>query len=218
MKINILQNILAASNQIAAQTRKQLLDHGIIAVNLISSPGAGKTAILERTLEALHNRIACGVIEGDIATTLDAERLAPYAVPIIQINTEPFGGDCHLSAGAVQQALSQLPLDHIKLLFIENVGNLVCPAEFDVGEAAKVVVLSLPEGEDKPLKYPLVFRESKACLLNKMDLAGVLGTDLDRILGNIRQINPNLPVFPVSARTGEGMEKWLGWVSGLMRE
>jgi hydrogenase nickel incorporation protein HypB len=215
MKINVVQNILAANNQIAGQTRDLLKTHNITAVNLISSPGAGKTAILECTLKSLQGRLSCGVIEGDIATTLDAERLTPFGFPVVQINTERFGGDCHLSASAVQSALSQLPLDKIQMLFIENVGNLVCPAEFDVGETAKVIVLSLPEGEDKPLKYPLAFREAKVCLLNKMDLAGPLKTDVDRILKHIHQINPQIPVFQISASTGQGLAAWIEWLEEL---
>jgi len=216
IKINVVRNILAANNQIAEQTRRELRERKITAVNLMSSPGSGKTAILERTLEKLHRQIPCGVIEGDIATTLDAERLIRFQAPIVQINTEPFGGDCHLSASAVRQALADLPLDKIRLLFIENVGNLVCPAEFDIGETAKVVVFSLPEGEDKPLKYPLMFRESKLCLLNKIDLAGVLDANLDRIQLNVHQVNPQMKIIPISARTGEGVDEWTEWLTQLM--
>jgi hydrogenase nickel incorporation protein HypB len=216
IKINVVRNILAANNQIAEQTRRDLRERKITAVNLMSSPGAGKTAILERTLEKLRGQISCGVIEGDIATTLDAERLVRFQSPIVQINTEPFGGDCHLSASAVRSALCDLPLDKIRLLFIENVGNLVCPAEFDIGESAKVVVFSLPEGEDKPLKYPLMFRESKLCLLNKIDLAGVLDANLDRIQSNVCQVNPQMKIIPISARTGEGVDEWIGWLKQLI--
>jgi hydrogenase nickel incorporation protein HypB len=140
IKINVVRNILAANNQIAAETRRDLEARHIVSVNLMSSPGAGKTAILERTLEKLQGQIPCGVIEGDIATTLDAERLIHFQAPIVQINTEPFGGDCHLSASAVRQALADLPLDGIRLLFIENVGNLVCPAEFDIGQGGRLLV------------------------------------------------------------------------------
>ncbi|RJP74189.1 MAG: hydrogenase accessory protein HypB [Candidatus Zixiibacteriota bacterium] len=215
MEINVVRHILHANNQVAAENRRDLATHHITAVNLMSSPGAGKTAILERTLEALRGRVRAGIIEGDITTTLDAERLARFDFPTVQINTEPFGGDCHLSASAIRGALAQLPLPDLELLFIENVGNLVCPAEFDIGETAKVVVLSLPEGEDKPLKYPLMFRESKACLLNKMDLATVLGTDVDRLREHLRRVNPGLKVIPVSARTGEGMTEWLAWLDDL---
>ena len=216
IKINVVRKILAANNQIAEQTRSELRERKITAVNLMSSPGAGKTAILECTLEKLRGQIPCGVIEGDIATTLDAERLIRFQTPVVQINTEPFGGDCHLSASAVRTALSDLPLDKIRLLFIENVGNLVCPAEFDIGEDAKVVVFSLPEGEDKPLKYPLMFRESKLCLLNKIDLAGVLGADLDRLQANVHKVNPQIKIIPVSARTGEGVDEWVRWLKQLM--
>ncbi len=216
MQINVLRNILAANNQIAEETRRELAVHKITAVNLMSSPGAGKTAILEHTLEILRGKISCAVIEGDITTTLDAERLARFDIPIVQINTEPFGGDCHLSAGAIHRAIAELPLQEIRLLFIENVGNLVCPAEFDIGESAKVVVLSLPEGEDKPLKYPLMFRESKLCLLNKIDLADALQTNLPRVHHHIHQVNPNLPVIPISGKTGEGIEQWIAWLEELM--
>jgi hydrogenase nickel incorporation protein HypB len=215
IKINVVRHILAANNQIAAQTRSDLQNHGICAVNLMSSPGAGKTAILERTLERLQGQVLCGVIEGDIATTLDSERLLRFGAPIVQINTEPSGGECHLSAGAVRQALADLPLERIRLLFIENVGNLVCPAEFDVGESAKVVVFSLPEGEDKPLKYPLMFRESKLCLLNKMDLAEVLNFDLESVIQNILQVNPHIKIIPISARSGLGVDEWLDWLNEL---
>ena len=216
IKINVVRNILAANNQIAAETRRDLEARHIVSVNLMSSPGAGKTAILERTLEKLQGQIPCGVIEGDIATTLDAERLIRFQAPIVQINTEPFGGDCHLSASAVRQALADLPLDGIRLLFIENVGNLVCPAEFDIGETAKVVVFSLPEGEDKPLKYPLMFRESKLCLLNKIDLADVLGINLDRVQQYVRRVNPQIGIIPISARSGEGVDEWLQWLNKLI--
>ena len=216
LKINVVSKILAANNQIAEQTRSELRERKITAVNLMSSPGAGKTAILEQTLEKLRGQIPCGVIEGDIATTLDAERLIRFQMPIVQINTEPFGGDCHLSAGAVRSALADFPLDKIRLLFIENVGNLVCPAEFDIGENAKVVVFSLPEGEDKPLKYPLMFRESTLCLLNKIDLVGALGADLSRFQSNVHQVNPQIKIIPISARTGQGVDEWVGWLKRLM--
>ncbi len=215
MKITVLQNILAANNQIAEETRNDLRKKQIVAVNIMSSPGAGKTAILEQTLTALQNRIACGVIEGDITSTLDAARLAKFDVPIVQINTESFGGECHLSAAAVRQTLSALPLDQIRLLFIENVGNLVCPAEFDIGENAKVVVFSLPEGEDKPLKYPLMFRESKLCLLNKIDLTPALGASIEKYEENVHKVNPALPVIRISARTGEGVQPWIAWLEEL---
>jgi hydrogenase nickel incorporation protein HypB len=216
MKITVLQNILAANNHIAEETRGDLRKKRIVAVNIMSSPGAGKTAILERTLTALQDGIACGVVEGDITSTLDAARLAKFDVPVVQINTESFGGECHLSAAAVRQTLSALPLDRIRLLFIENVGNLVCPAEFDIGENAKVVVFSLPEGEDKPLKYPLMFRESKLCLLNKIDLAPALGAEIEKYEANVRQVNPALPIIRISARTGEGVQRWIAWLEKLV--
>lgn len=216
MKITVLQNILAANHQIAEETRNDLRNMNVVAVNIMSSPGAGKTAVLEQTLTALQGRISCGVIEGDITSTLDAARIAKFNVPVVQINTESFGGECHLSATVVRQTLSALPLNQIRLLFIENVGNLVCPAEFDIGENAKVVVFSLPEGEDKPLKYPLMFRESKMCLLNKVDLAPALGVAIEQYEENVHRVNPALPIIRISARTGEGVDHWTAWLEELV--
>ena len=179
----------------------------------MSSPGSGKTTLLEKSIPLLAQRgLRCAVIEGDIATTLDSQRLAPLGVPVVQANTEPFGGDCHVGAHLVQGALAYLDLAVIDVLFIENIGNLVCPAEFYLGEDRKVVVLSVTEGEDKPLKYPLMFRESHLCLLSKLDLAPHLDLDLPRLRQNIRQVNGQLAVIEISSRAGHGLDQWVDWL------
>jgi hydrogenase nickel incorporation protein HypB len=204
---------LEESNALAEQNRASLVSADVFAVNIMSSPGAGKTTLLQRTIRLLQAQgKSCGVIEGDITTTLDSERLAPLGVPVVQVNTQPFGGDCHIGAHLVQAALRHFDLPVLDYLFIENIGNLVCPAEFDLGEHRKVVVLSLPEGEDKPLKYPLMFRECHLCLLNKMDLLPYLDVDMGNLTDNIRQINGQLPVLPISAKTGDGLEAWVHWL------
>jgi hydrogenase nickel incorporation protein HypB len=204
---------LEESNALAEQNRGRLLSADVFAVNIMSSPGAGKTTLLQQTIGRLQAQgKRCGVIEGDITTTLDSERLAPLGVPIVQVNTQPFGGNCHVGAHLVEAALRHFDLHALDYLFIENIGNLVCPAEFDLGEHRKVVVLSLPEGEDKPLKYPLMFRECHLCLLNKMDLLPHLDVDVRNLTANIRQINGQLPVLPISAKTGDGLEAWIGWL------
>lgn len=213
MNIPIVKDVLEESNALAAENRRIFAFRGVFVVNLMSSPGAGKTTLLQRTIRELQQRgERCAVIEGDITTTIDSERLAPLGIPIVQANTQPFGGDCHVGSHLVHAALAQLPVEALDFLFIENIGNLVCPAEFDLGEHRKVVVLSLPEGEDKPLKYPLMFRECQLCLLNKVDLREHLDVDIDTVTSNIRQVNGTMPVLPVSARTGLGMDDWLGWL------
>lgn len=212
MKVKVLQNVLAANDSIAQENRNLLADHGVFAINLMGSPGAGKTAILERTLERLAGELRVGVIEGDIRTSLDAERLSRFGIEIVQINTEPFGGDCHLAAPPIQGALQEFDLHALDLLVIENVGNLVCPAEFDVGEDRKIVALSVTEGEDKPLKYPLMFRVSDCVLLNKMDLAEYLGTDVSGFVRNIHAVNPKIACIEIAARTEYGMEEWISWL------
>jgi len=217
MKVKILENVLAAHDSIAQENRNLLADHGVFAINLMGSPGAGKTAILERTLERLAGELQVAVIEGDIRTSLDAERLSRFGVQIVQINTEPFGGDCHLAAHPIQRALREFDLHALDLLVVENVGNLVCPAEFDVGEDRKAVVLSITEGEDKPLKYPLMFRVSDCVLLNKMDLAEYLGTDLPGLVRNVRAVNPKVDCIQLSARTEHGMDEWISWLRGEMK-
>jgi hydrogenase nickel incorporation protein HypB len=206
-------NLLHANQTGADHNRAHFDEWGITCLNIMSSPGAGKTALLERTLEMLRHRIKVAVIEGDMTTELDAERLRQYDVPVIAINT---GRSCHLDAKMVAGGIHRFEHDHdpnqFDLVFVENVGNLVCPAEFEVGEHAKVALLSVAEGEDKPLKYPIMFREADCLLITKVDLVPHLDIDLDRIIANVRQINSQVMIFLVSAKTGEGLEDWANWV------
>jgi hydrogenase nickel incorporation protein HypB len=209
----VLRSVLDSNDLIARENRREFDAHGCFVVNLMSAPGSGKTTILERTLGALRGRLGAAVIEGDVQGTLDADRLAPLGVPVVQINTDPhFGGACHLDARMIRNALPALALDGVDVVFIENVGNLVCPAEFRVGEDKKVMVLSVTEGEDKPLKYPLMFRVSQLLLLNKTDLLEHLDFDLARFRANVARVNPALPVIELSARTGRGIEAWVDWL------
>jgi hydrogenase nickel incorporation protein HypB len=211
----VLRGVLDANELIAKENRKQFDAHGCFVVNLMSAPGSGKTTILERTLEALRGRLRVAVIEGDVQGTLDADRLAPLGVPVVQINTDPhFGGECHLDARMIRNALPALDLDGVDVVFVENVGNLVCPAEFSVGEDNKVMVLSVTEGEDKPLKYPLMFRVSQLLLLNKVDLLDHLDFDPARFRANAGRVNPALGVIELSARTGRGVGAWVDWLVG----
>ncbi len=211
-EISVNQHLLAANDRHADGIRTLLGDHQIFCANLMSSPGAGKTALLEATLDRRDTGLRTAVIEGDIETSADADRLAPFAIQVVQVNTGPFGGDCHLAAPLVATAVDKLDLHPIDLLIVENVGNLVCPAEFDIGEDAKVVLLSVTEGEDKPLKYPLMFHEAALALVTKTDLLPYLDTDLELIRTNIRKVNPSLPVICVSSRNGEGMDEWVAWL------
>jgi len=216
VQVSVLRNVLDTNDLIARENRREFDAHGCFVVNLMSAPGSGKTTILERTLRALKGRLRSAVIEGDVQGTLDADRLAPLGVPVVQINTDPhFGGACHLDARMIRNALPALALGGVDVVFIENVGNLVCPAEFRVGEDRKVMVLSVTEGEDKPLKYPLMFRVSELLLLNKTDLLKHLDFDLARFRANVTRVNPTLPVIELSARTGRGIDVWVDW---LLRE
>jgi hydrogenase nickel incorporation protein HypB len=210
----VLQNILKANDELAGQVRLRLAEAGIVSFNLIGSPGAGKTALLEQTLPRLAADYRIAVIEGDCATARDAERIEALGVEVIQINT---GKGCHIPAHLILQALADLPLDRTDLLLIENVGNLVCPSELDVGETAKVAVLSVPEGDDKPQKYPMLFRQCEVVVLNKIDLIPYTNFSRDRFEKDLREINPALPLFPVSCRTGEGIEDWANWIRERMR-
>lgn len=211
-------NLLHANQQGADHNRAHLDAWGITCLNIMSSPGAGKTVLLERTLAALSNQLKIAVIEGDMTTQLDAERLRQYGVPVIAINT---GRACHLDSKMVAGGLHQL--EHLynppdfELLLVENVGNLVCPAEFEVGEHAKVALLSITEGEDKPLKYPIMFQAADCLLITKMDLAPYLEIDTSRIEANVRQMNSHVEIIPVSAKTGDGLEAWLSWVKSTVR-
>jgi hydrogenase nickel incorporation protein HypB len=213
VQVSVLRSVLDTNDLIARENRREFDAHCCFVVNLMSAPGSGKTTILERTLRALKGRLRAAVIEGDVQGTLDADRLAPLGVPVVQINTDPhFGGACHLDARMIRNALPALELGGVDVVFIENVGNLVCPAEFRVGEDRKVMVLSVTEGEDKPLKYPLMFRVSQLLLLNKTDLLEHLDFDLARFRANVARVNPALPVIELSARTGQGIEAWVDWL------
>lgn len=208
--ITIERKVLARNDALADENRRRLDAHGVVALNLVSSPGAGKTTLLERTLAALDGRLRLGVIEGDVQTDLDAQRVARFDVPVVQIVTN---GGCHLEARLVADALDALDLDALDLVVIENVGNLVCPANYDLGEVAKVVILSTTEGEDKPLKYPAMFRNASVLVINKVDLVPYLGVDLEAIRRHARQINPALTVFETSATTGAGLDAWCDWLA-----
>jgi hydrogenase nickel incorporation protein HypB len=212
MEIKIVRKVLDVNMTMAEKNRKVFAKKRVFVLNVMSSPGSGKTAILEKTLSRIAPQIRCAVIVGDICTSNDAERLAGHGAPIVQINTDAFGGDCHLAAHVIENAADTLELDDINLLIVENVGNLVCPAEFDIGEDARVVVLSVTEGEDKPLKYPLMFRECDAAILNKTDLLPHLDYDLKEATENILQIHPDMPVFEMSAKTEEGFGSWMEWL------
>ena len=209
VQVRLESNILGANELLARKNQKHFADHGTLVVNMMSSPGSGKTTILERTIEGLSKSLKMAVIEGDLYTDQDARRIEQKGVRVVQINTE---GACHLDAGMVGRAFESLANENLDLLFIENVGNLVCPAEFDLGEDFKVVVISTAEGNDKPLKYPLIFREARAILLNKIDLLPFTDFSVDRFRGDLDQINPQAPVFLVSGRTGEGVKDWIEWL------
>ena len=213
MKLKLANKILTANERIAEGNRKSFDDRGIFVINLISSPGAGKTTLLETTIRTLGDEVNLGVIEGDIMGTDDAERIDRLGVPVVQINT---GGACHLDASMISDVLDELPLDSIRLLFIENVGNLVCPVEFKLGEDIKVAILSLTEGHDKPLKYPIIFQESKALLISKIDLKPFLDVDVEKIKRDARSLNPSMEIFEVSSKTGEGIEQWVKWIKTLI--
>jgi hydrogenase nickel incorporation protein HypB len=210
--VKVLEDVLDANGTIAAANRGDFDREGVTVVNLMSAPGAGKTTLLERTLRDLDG-VRVGVLEGDVQSTLDADRIAHLHVPVIQINTDPgFGGECHLDANMVRSALPSLPLEQLDLLVIENVGNLVCPAEFRIGEDHRVMVSSVAEGEDKPLKYPLMFRACDLVIINKIDLLPHLDFDLDRYLSNLDAVHPGVERLLVSARTGEGMDELRDWL------
>ena len=218
-KVSVVEEALDANNTIAKANRDDFDRAGVTVINFMSAPGAGKTTLLESVVSNLPG-VRVGVLEGDVQGSMDADRLASLHVPVTQLNTDPsFGGECHLDANMVRSALGSLPLDDIDLLVIENVGNLVCPAEFRVGEDLRVMVSAVTEGEDKPLKYPLMFRTCDLVLVNKVDLLPHLEYDLDRFLYNLDAVHPDVERMLVSARTGEGMDGWRDWlVSAVARE
>jgi hydrogenase nickel incorporation protein HypB len=211
-RVRVVQGVLDANDTIARANREDFDRSGVTVVNLMSAPGAGKTSLLERVVRDLDG-VRVGVLEGDVQGSLDADRLASLHVPVTQLNTDPgFGGECHLDANMVRSALGEIPLDELDLLVIENVGNLVCPAEFRVGEHRRVMVSSVTEGEDKPLKYPLMFRACELVLVNKIDLLPHLEFDLDKLLYHLDAVHPGVERLLVSARTGEGIGEWREWL------
>lgn len=215
-KIRVAEGVLDANETIARANREDFDRAGVAVLNLMSAPGAGKTALLERAIEAGLGETRIGVLEGDVQGSLDADRIAHLHVPVVQLNTDPgFGGECHLDANMVRSAIPELPLEEVDLLVIENVGNLVCPAEFRVGEDARAMVCSVAEGEDKPLKYPLMFRSCELICVNKLDLLPHIDVDLERLLGNIEAVNPDATVLTMSARSGEGVEAWREWLASF---
>ena len=216
-RVAVLEDILAENDRVAAANRADFAAGGVWSVNVMSSPGAGKTTLLKRTLAALAGEMRVGVLEGDIATSLDADQLDGYGAAVSLVNTgNGFGGECHLDAVMVRSGLARLPLAELDLLLIENVGNLVCPAEFDVGQHARAMVYALTEGEEKPLKYPVMFRAVDVVVVNKIDLLPHLDVDVDRFLGYLHDVNPTARVIRTSARTGEGVDEWCDWLRTSM--
>jgi hydrogenase nickel incorporation protein HypB len=214
MKIAVVRNILEANDRIAELNREVFNTNQLFVINLMSSPGAGKTSLLERTIDRLKEDLRIGIIEGDIQSSQDAERIARKGVPVVQINT---GGACHLDGNMIRETFHEFDFKNLDLLVVENVGNLVCPAEFKVGEDMKVMILSVTEGDDKPLKYPLMFHESKVLLINKIDLLPYVDCSLEKIREDSLGINPDLKIFRISCKTGEGLEEWCSWLKEAVR-
>lgn len=209
MEIQVMEDILGKNDQLASENQMIFAKQGVFVLNLMGSPGSGKTSLLEKTMAALKDNLRMAVIEGDLFTSKDADRIAKYGVPVIQINTS---GGCHLDAAMVQKVLTELDLENLDLLVVENVGNLVCPAEFNVGEDAKAVVLSITEGDDKPLKYPLIFKESAIAVLNKVDLLPYTNFDMEAAKKDITSIHPGISVLEVSCSKGDKLEPWYDWL------
>lgn len=210
MKIDIGERILAANDDLAAGNRELFAEYGVYVLDLMASPGAGKTSTILATIDALRDRYSIAVIEGDIASKVDAEKVRAHGIPAVQINT---GGACHLESAMIRRAVDTLDLDALDLIIIENVGNLVCPSDFDLGEHAKVMILSVPEGHDKPYKYPNIFQVSRAVILNKYDTVGVFDFDEAEFREVVGSLNPHAPIFPVSATKGDGVGAWAAWLA-----
>jgi hydrogenase nickel incorporation protein HypB len=213
-RVAVVEKILSANDQLAFSNRETFDAAGVFAINIMASPGAGKTSLILRTVEGLQGDKRIGAIDGDIATSLDADRIAALGIPAVQINT---GGACHLDAVMLQSALPQLPLEALDLVIIENVGNLVCPASFKLGVHRNVLVASVPEGDDKPYKYPVMYRGVEAVVLNKTDVLAAFDFDVDYFRHGVEALNPGLDFFPLSCKTGEGLEAWLAWLREEMR-
>ena len=209
MKISVVRDILEANARIAQQNKDLFDENRLLVINLMSSPGAGKTSLLERSISALKEDLRMGVIEGDIQSSQDAERIAQAGIPVVQINT---GGACHLDGNMIRDTFGEFSFKDLDLLVVENVGNLVCPAEFKVGEDFKVMILSVTEGDDKPTKYPLMFHESSVLLINKIDLLPYVDCSVKKIKEDALKINPGLAIFEISCKTGEGLEDWYDWI------
>ncbi|MFH1243888.1 MAG: hydrogenase nickel incorporation protein HypB [Pseudomonadota bacterium] len=214
MKIAVVKDILEANERIARENRAIFDEKGLLVFNLMSSPGAGKTSLLEKTIDALKDNLRMGVIEGDIQSSQDAERIAQKGIPVVQINT---GGACHLDGNMIRDTFKEFNFDDLDLLVVENVGNLVCPAEFQLGEDFKVMILSVTEGDDKPSKYPLMFHESKVLLINKTDLLPYVDCNIETIKREALKVNPHLIIFEISCRTGEGLDAWCKWLKETVR-
>ena len=212
-QIPVVQKILSANDQAAADNRAHLTAHDIFSVNIMASPGAGKTTLLLASIDALKERTRVGVIEGDVASQVDADKIATTGTPVVQINT---GGGCHLDAPMVHQALHNLPLDDLDIVFIENVGNLICPVSFDLGQSTRVALISVPEGDDKPYKYPAIFEAVDLIVVTKSDLMPYLDFDLDAFRELVHGLNLEAPVITLSAKTGEGMDDWLNWLENQL--
>ena len=214
-RIQIVENILSANDELAARNRAAFDRAGVLALNLMASPGAGKTSLILRTLEALRGRVRLGVIEGDLASSIDTDRAKAAGIPAFQINT---GGQCHLDAVMIQAAMRELPLDSLDLVIIENVGNLVCPIEFRIGSHLSVLIASIPEGDDKPYKYPSAYRGVQALVVNKVDLLPYVPFRMDYFREGVEALSPGLVTFPLSCRTGEGLAAWADWLVARVTE
>lgn len=208
-RIPVVEKILSANDRMAERNRNFLDQAGVFAINIMASPGAGKTSVILKTLETLRGRLKLGVVEGDLASSIDAEKAAAAGLPAVQINT---GGECHLDAAMLSEALPALPLSEIDLLLVENVGNLVCPANFQIGTHLNVLIASIPEGDDKPYKYPGMYRDVQALIINKIDLLPYVPFNMEYFRKGVEVLNPGLVTFAVSAKTGEGMEAWADWL------
>ena len=215
MHIDLSKPILEKNDALAADLRKRFAENHVYVVDLLASPGSGKTSTILATIDALRDEFNIAVIEGDIASSVDAEKIKSQGIPAVQINT---GGACHLESAMLKRAVDVLDLERLDLVIIENVGNLVCPTDFDLGENAKVMILSVPEGDDKPLKYPGVFQVSDAIILNKVDTLPVFDFDRDVFCSSVRELNPQAPIFPIAATKGDGVEEWAGWLAERVRE